>query len=145
MARGMKRSVFGHKIRGYVQRAEALKAEAKSLLDQAEPLRRVEAYYKAMGGFPVPVDPENIRYGEDGYFFTYGNNESLGLLNEKFKLTADDWTVEYDEDGEYLSVTVESICGNITFFVKNESSPTNDVPTDVTIVTEDNSEELVTV
>lgn len=126
MARGMKRSVFGHKIRGYVQRAEALKNEAKALLEATEPLRKLEHFHKVVN-FPVPVDPENIAWDENGFYLTFPNNESKGLIGEKFKLGDDDWSPDGAEDGDYEAVAVDTVAGIITFFVKN------DVPADATV------------
>lgn len=118
--RGRKRSVFGHKVAAVKAEAEALKERAANILGSIDRLRQVEAYHAAIR-FPVPVNTDDVSFNDDGSVsFTFGNNESLGLLRDKFKLSDDDFERTYDVDGEYLTVAVDSPIGILEFFVKDE-------------------------
>lgn len=116
MSRGLKKSVFGHKVDAIKAEAERLKEQAKTILGSIDALRAYEAFHKAIK-FPVPIDPANITLGEDGLTCVFGNDEPFALLSEKFKLQPDDWTVETVDGVDYNVVAVATQLGNMTFFV----------------------------
>lgn len=144
--RGRKRSVFGHKVAAVKAEAAELKERAEKILGSIDRLRQVESYQMGVR-FPVPVNVDDVSFNDDGSVsFTYGNNESLGLLKDSLRLSDEDFQITHDVDGEYLTVAVDSPIGILEFFLKNEDAVEAESDESATLegVADEAGEELVT-